>query len=143
VRLYSLEDLVRLYLLELLVHAYGLERQQAATRLAQVWPKQFAPPAPVLVLPPVDTSWSAGLPLEPLRLPLCAIAVSIQQRIPQALAAYQEKKRGRPAGWALQMRQAVAEVSVALQEVDDAQIQREIAAYRARRRTGSPAVPAP
>jgi hypothetical protein len=78
IRLYSLENIVHLQLLELLVHAYGLERQQAATRLAQVWPKRFSPPAPVLVLPPTETVWSAGLPLEPLRLPLRAIAEATQ-----------------------------------------------------------------
>lgn len=140
IRLYSLENIVHLQLLELLVHAYGLERQQAATRLAQVWPKRFSPPALVLVLPPTETVWNAGLPLEPLRLPLRAIAESTQQRITHVMAAYQEKKRGRPAGWKPQMHQALADVSAALQTVSDDQIRHEIAAYRAQQRARPAAV---
>ena len=58
-------------------------------------------------------------------------------RITQVLATYHEKRRGRPEGWAQQMRQALADLSEPLQQFSDGQIQPVIAAYRAARRRRS------
>ena len=137
IRLYSVEDVVRLKVLEILVQAYGLERQHAATMLARVWPRRFPTRAKVLVIPPVVTSNSEGMDLEPIRLPLDAIVETTKQRIHRVLEEYREKKRGRPVGWSQQMRHSLAEVSASLQGASDAQIRREIVAYRATRRTRS------
>jgi hypothetical protein len=86
------------------------------------------------MIPPVATSISEGIALKPIRLPLGMIVETIQQRIKHVLEGYREKKRGRPIGWSTQMRQAFTEVSESLQSASDAQIQQEIAAYRATRR---------
>jgi DNA-binding transcriptional MerR regulator len=136
-RLFSVEDVVRIKALEILVQAYGLERQRAATLLARAWPRRLTPSTKVLVIPPAVTSSGEGIDLEPIRLPLGAIVKTTTQRIHRVLAEYREKKRGRPVGWSQQMRQSLAEVSASLQGASDAQIRREIAAYRATRRTHS------
>jgi hypothetical protein len=133
-RLYSVEEVVRIQVLEILVQAYGLERQRAATLLARAWPQRLTPSAKALVIPLAVRSSDEGIDLEPIRLPLGAIVKTTKQRIRRVLEEYQEKKRGRPAGWSQQMRQSLAEVSAFLQGASDAQIQREIAAYRATRR---------
>jgi hypothetical protein len=62
------------------------------------------------------------------------IRKATEERITQVLMTHRERKRGRPAGWSQQMRQALAEVSEPLQRVSEAQIQDTIAAYRATRR---------
>jgi len=134
VRLFSLDNVVQLTVLELLVQAYGLERRRAATMLAHVWPPRLTKRRKVLLISPTPTARSAGLALAPIRLPLHAIVEATEQRITQVLAAYCEKKRGRPAGWAQQMRQALTGLSEPLQQVSDGQIQHAIAAYRATRR---------
>jgi DNA-binding transcriptional MerR regulator len=138
VRLYSVDDVVYLTVLEILVQAYGLERQCAAARLAQVWPRRLTKHAQSLVIPPMGTPSSAGIALAPLCLPLGAIREATAQRIGDILHQYQEKKRGRPAGWSQQMRQALADVSEPLQQVSDAQLEHAIAAYRATRRARAP-----
>jgi uncharacterized protein YukE len=134
VRLFSVDNVVQLTVLELLVHAYGLERRRAATMLAHVWPSRLTKRHKVLLIPPVPTTRSAGLALEPIRLPLHAIMEATKQRIAQVLATYSEKRRGRPAGWAQQMYQALTDLSEPLQQVSDGQIQHTITAYRATRR---------
>ncbi len=136
-RLYSVEDVVRIKVLEILVQAYGLERQRAATLLARAWPRRLTPSTKVLVIPPAVTSSDEGIDLEPIRLPLGAIVKTTTQRIHRVLEEYREKKRGRPVGWSQQMRQALTDVSASLQGASDEQIRREIAAYRATRRTRS------
>lgn len=136
-RLYSVEDVVRIKVLEILVQAYGLERQRAAILLARAWPRRLTPNAKVLVIPLAVTSSGEGIDLEPIRLPLGAIVKTTKQRIHRVLEEYREKKRGRPVGWSQQMCQSLAEVSASLQGASDEQIQREIAAYRATRRTRS------
>ncbi len=135
VRLFSLDAVVQLTVLELLVQAYGLERQRAATMLAQVWPSHVTKRLKVLRIPPTPTATSAGVPLEPICLPLYTILKATEERITQVLTTHRERKRGRPAGWSQQMRQALAEVSEPLQRVSEAQIQDTIAAYRATRRS--------
>ena len=134
VRLFSVDNVVQLTVLELLVQAYGLERRRAATMLAHVWPPRLTKRRKVLLIPPAHTARSAGLALEPIRLPLHVIVEATEQRITQVLATYHEKRRGRPAGWAQQMRQALADLSEPLQQVSDGQIQHAIATYRAARR---------
>jgi DNA-binding transcriptional MerR regulator len=134
VRLFSLDDVVKLTVLELLVQAYGLERQRAATMLAQVWPSHVTKRLKVLRIPPTPTATSAGLALGPLCLPLHIIRKATEERISQVLTTHRERKRGRPAGWSQQMRQALAEVAEPLQRVSEAQIQDTIEAYRATRR---------
>ena len=134
VRLFSVDNVVQLTVLALLVQAYGLERRRAATMLAHVWPPRLTKHHKVLLIPPAPTARSTGLALEPIRLPLRAIMEATEQRIAQVLATYREKRRGRPAGWAQQMRQALADLSEPLQQVNDKQIQHTIAAYRAARR---------
>ena len=57
-----------------------------------------------------------------------------EQRISWVLATYCEKKRGRPAGWAQQMHQALADLAEPLHQVSDSEIQHAIAAYRTARR---------
>jgi hypothetical protein len=47
--------------------------------------------------------------------------------------SYGEKKRGRPAGWSKQMREALADVSDRLQDVGDKRIDDAIVAHRAGR----------
>src|SRR5262249_55542823 len=98
VRLFSVDNVVQLTVLELLVHAYGLERRRAATMLAHVWPPRLTKRRKVLLIPPAPTAKSAGLALEPIRLPLGTIMETTEQRITQGLTTYHEKKRGRPAG---------------------------------------------
>jgi DNA-binding transcriptional MerR regulator len=135
VRLYSFENVVQLKVLALLVQAYGLERPRAATMLARAWPQPFSNQTKILIIPPTLTSIGEGIDLEPIRLPLHEIVESIEQRVNEVVTTYQEKKRGRPVGWSQQMRQALTDVSVHLQEASDEQITHEIETYRARRRS--------
>jgi len=135
VRLYSFENVVQLKVLDILVQAYGLERQRAATMLASAWPPRFTKQTKVLVILPAVTTNDEGIDLEPIRLPLGMIVESTQQRVKGVLQNYQEKKRGRPAGWSKQMRQALTDVSAHLQDVSDKQITQEIETYRAMRRS--------
>lgn len=130
-RLFSVDNVVHLTVLELLVQAYGIERQRAATMLAQVWPPRLTQHVKVLLLPPAPTARSSNLTLESIRLPLRAIIGAAEQRIAQVLATYREKKRGRPAGWSQQMHQALADISEPLQRISKTQIQHAIALYRA------------
>ena len=116
VRLFSLDNVVHLTVLELLVQAYGLERQRAAAMLAHVWPPRLTKRVKILQIPPAQTTRSADIPLEPIRLPLGAIIKATEQRITQVLATYGEKKRGRPAGWSQHMHQALADVAAPLQQ---------------------------
>src|SRR5262245_11653176 len=106
--------------------------------LAQVWPPRLTKRLKRLLIPPTPTASSAGIPLEPIGLPLRTIIEVTEQRITQVLETYREKKRGRPAGWAQQMHQALADVAEPLQQVSDTQIQHAIAAYRATRHPRAP-----
>jgi hypothetical protein len=133
-RRYSFEDVVQMQALEILVSSYGLAAPRAAQMLADVWPRRFSLRQRVLVLRPAPSV--RGVKLEPIKLPLGEIAAAAQARIQQVLADYQEKKRGRPAGWSAKFNKALAEVSDALQGTSDEQIEREIANYRRTRRAG-------
>jgi hypothetical protein len=75
-----------------------------------------------------------GVKLEPIKLPLSEIVASAEARVQQVLEDYQEKKRGRPAGWPVKFTKALSRVSDALQGVSDEQIEQEIAKYRQKRR---------
>ena len=131
-RRFSFEDVVQMQALEILVTSYGLAAPRAAQMLAEVWPRRFRPRGRVLVLRPMPAV--RGIKLEPIKLPLGEIAAAAEARIQQVLADYQEKKRGRPAGWSANFTGALAEVSDALQATSDEQIEREIASYRRERR---------
>jgi hypothetical protein len=103
--------------------------------LARAWPQPFSNQTKILIIPPSLTPIGEGIDLEPIRLPLREIVESIEQRVNKVVTIYQEKKRGRPVGWSQQMRQALTDVSVHLQEASDEQITQEIETYRARRRS--------
>jgi DNA-binding transcriptional MerR regulator len=132
VRRYSFEDVVRVQTLEILVQSYGLTASRAAQMLSKVWPRRFTCRQRVLVIQPGSTL--RGVKLEPIKLPLGEIAAAAELRIQQVLADYQEKKRGRPAGWSSRFTKALTEVSEALQGVTDEQIGQEIAGLRRERR---------
>jgi hypothetical protein len=133
-RRYSFEDVVRMQALEILVNSYGLVAPRAARMLSEVWPRRFSPQRRVLVIRPQPTV--RGVKLEPIKLPLSEIAATAEARIQQVLADYQEKKRGRPAGWSAKFTGALSQVSDALQGVTDEQVEQEIAKYRQERRAG-------
>jgi hypothetical protein len=133
-RRYSFEDVVRMQALEILVNSYGLAAPRAARMLSDVWPRRFSRKRRVLEIRPEPTV--RGVKLEPIKLPLSEIAATAEARIQQVLADYQEKKRGRPAGWSAKFTKNLSQVSDALQEVNDEQIEREIAKYRRERRAG-------
>ncbi|MFN0121484.1 MAG: MerR family transcriptional regulator [Blastocatellia bacterium] len=135
-RLYSFENLVQFRVLHTLVQAYGLEKQRAAQMLAQAWPRPFSARVRTLTLAPVTMDRDHEVRLEPIRLPLREIAADTERRVALVLQNYEEKKRGRPAGWAREMRAAVNEVADHLQGVDDEAIHRAIAGARAVRRGG-------
>jgi len=132
-RRYSFEDVVQMQALEILVTSYGLAAPRAARMLAEVWPRRFSLRQRVLVLRPAPSV--GGVKLEPIKLPLGEIAAAAEARIQQVLADYKEKKRGRPAGWSAKFTGALAQVSDALQDVSDEQIEREVANYRRAPRT--------
>ena len=75
-----------------------------------------------------------GVELELIKLPLSEIVAAAEARIRQVLEDYQEKKRGRPAGWSAKFTEALSQVSDALEGVSDEQIEQEIAEYRKKRR---------
>lgn len=131
VRQYSFEDVVRMQVLEILVNSYGLETPRAARMLSEVWPQRFTRQRRVLVIQPGPAV--RGVKLEPIKLPLGQIAAAAEARIQQVLTNYQEKKRGRPAGWSASFTRALGQVSDDLQNVSDAQISKEIANYRRER----------
>jgi hypothetical protein len=120
--------------LEILVNSYGLATPRAARMLSEVWPRRFSRQRRVLVIRPEPTV--RGVKLEPIKLPLSEIAATAEARIQQVLPDYQEKKRGRPAGWSAKFTKNLSQVSDALQEVNDEQIEREISKYRRERRAG-------
>jgi hypothetical protein len=120
--------------LEILVNSYGLAAPRAARMLSEVWPRRFNPQRRQLVIRPEPTI--RGVKLEPIKLPLSEIAAAAETRIQQVLADYEEKKRGRPAGWSAKFTQALSHVSDALQGTSDDEIEKEIAKYRRERRTG-------
>jgi len=130
-RRYSFEDVVRMQALEILINSYGLAAPRAARMLSEVWPRRFSLRRRVLVIQPEPTV--RGIRLDPIKLPLGEIAAAAKTRIQQVLADYQEKRRGRPAGWSTNFTGALSQVSDALQDVSDEQIEREIANYRKRR----------
>lgn len=133
-RRYSFEDVVRMQALEILISSYGLAAPRAARMLEEVWPRRFSLRRRVLVIRPEPAM--PGVRLEPIKLPIGEIAAVAQSRIEQVLADYQEKKRGRPAGWSAKFTGALSQVSEALQGVSDEQIEQEIADHRRRRRAG-------
>lgn len=133
-RRFSFEDVVRMQALEILVNSYGLAAPRAARMLAEVWPRRFNRRRRVLVIRPEPVG--QGIKLEPIKLPIGEIAAVAQARIEQVLADYQEKKRGRPAGWSAKFTGALSQVSEALQDVSDEQVEQEIADYRRTRRAG-------
>jgi hypothetical protein len=133
-RQYSFEDVVRMQALEILVNSYGLATPRAARMLSEVWPRRFDLRRRTLVIRPEPAV--RGVKLEPIKLPLGEIAAAAEARIQQVLADYQEKKRGRPAGWSAKFTKSLSQVSDALQGASDEQIDREIANYRRERRAG-------
>jgi hypothetical protein len=86
----------------------------------------------VLVIRPEPAVGSVKL--EPIKLPLSEIVAAAEARIKQVLEDYQEKRRGRPAGWSAKFTKSLSRVSDALQGVSDEQIEQEIAKYRQKRR---------
>jgi hypothetical protein len=137
VRLYTFEDVVRLRVFDILVRAYGLEQGRAAHMLSSAWPRRLTADKQTLVLAPTKASADRGLHLEPITIPLADIMTEIERRISHVCRTYREKRRGRPAGWSKGMSGGFSEVSVHLQDVDDEQIRRSIAAHRAGKRRGS------
>lgn len=135
-RRYSFEDVVQMQALEILVASYGLAAPRAARMLAEVWPRRVSARSRALVLKPAPAV--RGVKLEPIKLPLGEIAAAAEARIQQVLADYQEKRRGRPAGWSAKFTKALTQVSDALQGATDEQIEREIADYRRARRARKP-----
>jgi hypothetical protein len=117
--------------LEILVNSYGLSAPRAARMLSDVWPRRFSRRPRVLVIRPEPAL--SGVKLEPIKLPLSEIVAAAEARIQQVLEDYQEKKRGRPAGWSAKFTKALSRVSDALQGVSDEQIEREILKYRRKR----------
>ncbi len=134
VRTFSFEDVVRMQALEILVSSYGLAAPRAARMLSEVWPRRFDLRRRTLVIRPEPAV--RGIKLEPIKLPLGEIAAAAEARIQQVLAGYQEKKRGRPAGWSAKFTKSLSQVSAALQGASDEQIDQEIAKYRRERRAG-------
>ncbi len=132
-RRYSFEDVVRLQALEILVNSYGLSAPRAARMLSDVWPRRFSRRPRVLVIKPEPAV--GGVKLEPIKLPLSEMVATAKARVQKVLKDYQEKRRGRPAGWSAKFTKALSRVSDALQGVSDEQIEREIAEYRRKRRT--------
>ena len=117
---------------EILVKSYGLSAPRAAQMLSDVWPRRFSRRPSVLVIRPEPAV--GGVKLEPIKLPLSEIVAAAEARIQQVLEDYQEKKRGRPAGWSAKFTKSLSRVSDALQGVSDEQIEQEIARYRQKRR---------
>ena len=136
-RLYSFEDVVRLRVFDILVRAYGLEQGRAARMLASAWPRRLTADKQTLVITPTKGSAGRGLSLGPITIPLADIMAETERRIGRVQNTYREKKRGRPAGWSKRMRQALSDISDGLQDVDDEQIRRSIAAHRAGKNGGS------
>lgn len=130
VRLYTFEDVVRLRVFDILVKAYGLEQGRAARMLSSAWPRRLTAARQTLVIEPTKASAGRGLPLEPITIPLADIMTETERRIGRVRKTYREKKRGRPAGWSKQMRETLSDVSDHLQNIDDEQIRRVIAAHR-------------
>jgi len=118
--------------LEILVNSYGLSAVRAARMLSDVWPRQFSRRPRVLVIRPEPAV--GGVKLEPIKLPLSEIVAAAEARIQQVLEDYQEKRRGRPAGWSAKFTKSLSRVSDALQGVSDEQIEQEITKYRQKRR---------
>ena len=133
VRQYNLEDVVHIQALEILINAYGVAAPRAARMLAEVWPRRFKRQR-VLVIEPKSTV--RGIKLEPIKVPLSEIAAAAEARIQQVLPGYREGKRGRPTGWPVKFKKALARVSDALQDVSDEWLAREVADYRRERRAG-------
>lgn len=131
-RRYSFEDVVQMQALEILVSSYGLAASRAAQMLADVWPHRVSSRSRPLMLRPVPVM--KGIKLEPIKLPLGEIAAAAEARIQQVLTGYQEKKRGRPVGWSAKFTESLTQVSDALQNTNDEQIECEIANYRRERR---------
>jgi DNA-binding transcriptional MerR regulator len=131
-RRYSFEDVVRMQALEILVKSYGLSAPRAAQMLSDVWPRRFSRRPRVLVIRPEPAV--GGVKLEPIKLPLSEIVAAADARVQQVLEDYQEKRRGRPAGWSAKLTKSLSLVSDALQGVSDEQIEREILEYRRKRR---------
>lgn len=131
VRQFSFEDVVRMQALEILVSSYGVAAPRAARMLSEVWPRHFKRQRVVVIMP---ESTVRGVRLEPIKLPLGEIVKAAEARIRQVLSGYEEKKRGRPAGWSEKFTKSLAEVSDALEGVSDEEIAREVASYRRERR---------
>jgi DNA-binding transcriptional MerR regulator len=137
VRLYTFEDVVRLRVFDILVRAYGLEQGRAARMLSSAWPRHLTANKQTLVIAPAKASADRGLPLEPITIPLADIMTETERRISRVRKTYNEKRRGRPAGWSKRMSEALSDVSDHLQDVSDEQIRRSIAAHRAGKRGGA------
>ncbi len=133
VRQYSFEDVVRMQALEILVNSYGVAAPRAARMLSEVWPRRFKRQRIVVIQP---ESTLRGVKLEPIKLPLGEIVKAAEARIRRVLSGYEEKKRGRPAGWSAKFTKSLAQVSDALEDVSDEEITREIASHRRERRAG-------
>jgi DNA-binding transcriptional MerR regulator len=130
-RRYSFEDVAPMQALEILVKYYGLSMPRAAQMLSDVWPRRFSRRPRALVIRPEP---SVGVVrLEPIKLPLSEIVAAAEACIQQVLEDYQEKKRGRPAGWPAKFTKSLSRVSDALQGVSEEQIERDVLAYRRKR----------
>jgi hypothetical protein len=99
--------------------------------LSSAWPRRLTTNKQTLVIAPTKASADRGLHLEPITIPLADIMTETERRISHVCKTYREKRRGRPAGWSKGMIGGLSEVSVYLQDVDDEQIRRSIAAHRA------------
>jgi hypothetical protein len=135
VRFYQAEQVYYFAALWLLWKTYGLKKQWAAEVLREVWPKPFKPLNSLRINPDFSSdSLRLEVPLPPIELPLNRIVSSLDDRIRKVRGQYREKKRGRPPGWSKAMGQTLGQISQALEPVDDLQIKREIASYRAETR---------
>jgi hypothetical protein len=133
-RLYNLEDVVRIKVFNILVDAYGIEKQRAAEMVSRAWPKPFTKKEKVLVIAPKSRSAAGDLDLAPIKLPFDEIIKSTERRIGQVVRNYKEKRRGRPEGWRVAMRESLEEISESLQGTTDDQARKAIEEYRKAKR---------
>lgn len=132
-RRFSLADVVYVQAFEILVRGYGLEQKRAAQMLGAAWPEEaWANTRELTIMPAAN---GLQVTLSPIRLPLARIVRETTAQVERVRETYQEKKRGRPAGWRREMRAALGKVAESLQEVSEEDLQQAIAAARSRRRT--------